>query len=93
MSLALTTLVGVYDAAGSDRFWSRELSAYIGRSFSYIGSDGQRHRGTVRAICHGRELWDGMIAVFSVGYSDGHWVPLDRVAVRMEWPLTMPVPS
>lgn len=84
MSMPLTQLHGVYDHAGSDRAYGRLLKDYIGATFTYLGSDGQRHRGHVKAVCDGHELWDGIIAVYSCGYSDGHWIPLDRVAFRLD---------
>ncbi len=82
--MQLTQLQGVYDASASDRGYGRTLGEYIGAGFTYLGSDGQRHHGKVTAVCHGHDLWDGMIAVYSCGYSDGHWIPLDRVAFRLD---------
>ena len=77
-------LHGVYDASASDRFDGHTLGSLIGRTFRYEGSDGQRHFGCITAICENREGDRNLVAVFSSGYSDGHWTSLARAVESLD---------
>ncbi len=89
----LTMLEGVYDFAGSDKFYGRRMSEWLGAEYRFVGSDGAMHRGVVVSIFDGTEYpADGssvpcnVRAVLRTGYSHLQTISLQTVAALSGYP-------